>query len=82
MRDMRGALQVFVSDKKQCKRHRGLQLDQQRDREGDEMIGPEEQVLLIGCSAAPQMCVKKDETAFMGFLTSTPTCPCQIMPVV
>ena len=30
-------------------------------------VGPEEQVLLIGCSVAPQMCVKKDEQAFMGF---------------
>ena len=30
-------------------------------------LGPEEQVLLIGCSSAPQMCVKKDEKAFLGF---------------
>ena len=42
-------------------RHTGLQPDQERDGEGDEGVGPG------GASAAPQMCVKKDEKAFMGF---------------
>ena len=67
---MRGALQVFVSDKKRSKEFGGTEAFNRIKKEMvKEMKGlsPEEQVLLIGCSAAPQMCVKKDEKAFMGF---------------
>ena len=70
MRDMRGTLQDFVSDKKQSKEFGGTEAFNRIKKEMvKEMkgLGPEEQVLLIGCSAAPQMCVKKDEKAFMGF---------------
>ena len=69
MRDMSGTLQVFVSKKKLSKELGGTEAF---DRIKKEMLmemkrlGPEEQVLLFGCSA-PQMCVKKDEKAFMGF---------------
>ena len=67
---MRGALQVFVSDKKRSKEFGGTEAFNRIKKEMvKEMkgLGEEEQVLLIGCSAAPQMCVKKDEKAFMGF---------------
>ncbi len=45
-------------------------------------------MLLIGCSAAPQMCVKKDEKAFMGFfgkhtylpLPDYPSCLVRLVP--
>ncbi len=69
MRDMRGALQVFVSGKKQSKEFGGTEAFNRIKREMVEEtkgMGPEEQVLLIGCSAA-QTCVRKDEKAFMGF---------------
>ena len=50
-------------------------------------LGWEEQVLLIGCSAAPQMCVKKDEKAFMGFFGKhiylpLPRCASRLMRLV
>ena len=67
MHDMRGTLQVFVSDKKRSKEFGGTEAFNRIKKEMvKEMkgLGPEEQVLLIGCSAAPQMCVKK---VFMGF---------------
>ena len=67
---MRGTLQVFVSDKKRSKEFGGTEAFNRIKKEMvKEMkgLGPEEQVLLIGCSAAPQMCVKKDEKVFMGF---------------
>lgn len=70
MLDMRGTLQVFVSDKKRSKEFGGTEAFNRIKKEMvKEMkgLGLEEQVLLIGCSAAPQMCVKKDEKAFMGF---------------
>jgi len=70
MHDMRGTFQVFVSDKKRSKEFGGTEAFNRIKKEMvKEMkgLGPEEQVLLIGCSAAPQMCVKKDEKAFMGF---------------
>ncbi len=70
MHDMRGTLQVFVSDKKRSKEFGGTEAFNRIKKEMvKEMkgLGEEEQVLLIGCSAAPQMCVKKDEKAFMGF---------------
>ncbi|KAA6424958.1 MAG: IQ and AAA domain-containing 1-like [Trebouxia sp. A1-2] len=61
---------VFVSDKKRSKEFGGTEAFNRIKKEMvKEMkgLGLEEQVLLIGCSAAPQMCVKKDEKAFMGF---------------
>ncbi len=67
---MHGTLQVFVSDKKRSKEFGGTEAFNRIKKEMvKEMkgLGPEEQVLLIGCSAAPQMCVKKDEKAFLGF---------------
>ncbi len=63
-------IQVFVSDKKRSKEFGGTEAFNRIKKEMvKEMkgLGPEEQVLLIGCSAAPQMCVKKDEKAFMAF---------------
>lgn len=62
--------QVFVSDKKRSKEFGGseafnrIKKEMVKEMKG---LGPEEQVLLIGCSAAPHICVKKDEKAFMGF---------------
>ncbi|DBA81732.1 hypothetical protein WJX77_003084 [Trebouxia sp. C0004] len=61
---------VFVSDKKRSKEFGGTEAFNRIKKEMvKEMkgLGLEEQVLLIGCSAAPQMCVKKDEKAFTGF---------------
>ena len=63
-------LQVFVSDKKRSKEFGGTEAFNRIKKEMvKEMkgLGPEEKVLLVGCSAAPQMCVKKDEKAFLGF---------------
>ena len=59
-----------MSDKKRSKEFGGTEAFNRIKKEMvKEMkgLGAEEQVLLIGCSAAPQMCVKKDEKAFMGF---------------
>ena len=66
----RVSVQVFVSDKKRSKEFGGSEAFNRIKKElVKEMkgLGPEEQVLLIGCSAAPHICVKKDEKAFMGF---------------
>ena len=63
-------LQVFVSDKKRSKEFGGSEAFNRIKKElVKEMkgLGPEEQVLLLGCSAAPHMCVKKDEKAFINF---------------
>ena len=62
--------QVFVSDKKRSKEFGGSEAFNRIKKElVKEMkgVGPEEQVLLLGCSAAPHMCVKKDEKAFINF---------------
>ncbi len=70
MRDMRGTLQVVVSDKKGSREFGATEALHWIKREMVKEMkgaGPEEQVLLIGCSAAPQICVRKDEKAFMGF---------------
>lgn len=63
-------MQVFVSDKKRSKEFGGSEAFNRIKKElVKEMkgVGSEEQVLLVGCSAAPHMCVKKDEKAFINF---------------
>ena len=63
-------MQVFVSDKKRSKEFGGSEAFNRIKKElVKEMkgVGPEEQVLLVGCSTAPHMCVKKDEKAFINF---------------
>ena len=70
MRDMSGTLQVYVSRRSDPRSWGGTEACNWIKKEmlmEMKRLGPEEQVLLIGCSAAPQMCVKKDEKAFMGF---------------
>ena len=63
-------VQVFVSDKKRSKEFGGseafnrIKKEMVKEMKG---LGREEQVLVMGCSAAPHICVKKDEKAFMGF---------------
>lgn len=64
------AMQVFVSDKKRSKEFGGSEAFNRIKKELlKEMkgVGSEEQVLLVGCSATPHMCVKKDEKAFINF---------------
>lgn len=59
-----------MSDKKRSKEFGGSEAFNRIKKEVvKEMkgVGPEEQVLLVGCSAAPHMCVKKDEKAFINF---------------
>lgn len=61
---------MFVSDKKRSKEFGGSEAFNRIKKElVKEMkgVGPEEQVLLVGCSTAPHMCVKKDEKAFINF---------------
>ena len=48
-------------------RHRGLQPKQERDVDGDEEVGPGGASAAHWLQCCSQMCVKKDENAFMGF---------------
>lgn len=63
-------MQVFVSDKKRSKEFGGTEAFNRIKKEmGKEMkgLGPQERILILGCSSAPHMCVKKDEKAFISF---------------
>lgn len=59
-----------MSDKKRSKEFGGSEAFNRIKKEmAKEMkgLGPEERILVLGCSSAPQMCVKKDEKAFISF---------------
>ena len=61
---------MFVSDKKRSKEFGGSEAFSRIKKElAKEMkgLGPEERILVLGCSSAPQICVKKDEKAFISF---------------
>ena len=63
-------MQVFVSDKKRSKEFGGTEAFSRIKKEmAKEMkgLGPEERILVLGCSSMPQMCVKKDEKDFISF---------------
>lgn len=59
-----------MSDKKRSKEFGGSEAFSRIKKElAKEMkgLGPDERILVLGCSSAPQMCVKKDEKAFISF---------------
>ena len=70
--------QVFVSDKKRSKEFGGtepfsrIKKELMKEMKG---ISADDQVLVMGCSSCPQICVKKDEKAFINFFEKHIYCP-------
>ena len=59
-----------MSDKKRSKEFGGTEAFSRIKKEvAKEMkgLGPEERILVLGCSSAPHLCVKKDEKALISF---------------
>ena len=67
-----------MSDKKRSKEFGGTEQFSRIKKELiKEMkgISADDQVLVIGCSSCPQICVKKDEKAFINFFEKHIYCP-------